>query len=92
MPLRTATEGSTDRSAPSPCFCEEKYRLLGEFLSAVRELNHLHTEQTQAAIDSDGDFTRFDILIYMAQERKDAAKYAWIAHVETHRCEEEIWP
>ena len=92
MPLRTATEGSPNRSAPSSCFCEERYRLLGEFLRAVRELNHLHTQQTQAAIDGDGDFTRFDLLIYMAQERKDAAKYAWIAHVETHRCEEEIWP
>lgn len=88
MPLKIATEGSPERSAPSPCFCKERYRFLGEFLSAVRELNLLHTQQTQAAIDGDQDFARFDILLYMAQERKDAAKYAWMAHVETHHCEE----
>ena len=78
--------------APSPFFCAERYRLLDEFLSAVRELTGLHNLQTQAVIRGDRDFTRFDILLYEAQERKDAAKYAWIAHVEGHRCEEEIWP
>jgi hypothetical protein len=77
--------------APSPCFCEEKYRLLDDFLSAVRELNRLQTQQTQAVIRGDRDFTRFDILMYSAQERKNAAKYAWIEHIEIHRCEEEIY-
>jgi hypothetical protein len=80
------------RLSPSPCFCKERYRLLDEFLSAVRELNRLNTEQTQSVIRGDRDFTRFDILLYAAQERKDAAKYAWIAHVESHQCEEEnLW-
>jgi hypothetical protein len=73
---------------PSPCFCEEKYRLLDDFLSAVRELNRLQTQQTQAVIRGDRDFTRFDILMYGAQERKNVAKYAWIEHVENHHCED----
>jgi hypothetical protein len=71
----------------APLFCEEKYRLLDDFLRAVRQLNSLHTEQTQAVIRGDRDFTRFDILIYAAQERKESAKYAWFAHVENHGCE-----
>ena len=74
----------------APLFCEEKYRLLDDFLRAVRELNRLHTEQTHAVIRGDRDFTRFDILIYAAQERKESAKYAWFAHVESHGCEEEF--
>jgi len=88
-----ATHVSSDyQPKPSPCFCEERYRLLDEFLGAVHKLNHLNTQQTQAVIRGDRDFTRFEILIYGAQERKDAAKYAWIAHVENHHCEEDIWP
>jgi len=72
-------------------FCEEKYRLLDDFLDAVRELNLLHTQQTQAVIAGDREFTRFDILIFAAQEKKETAKYAWIAHIESHRCENELW-
>ncbi len=83
--------GTEYHLTPSPCFCEEKSRLLDDFLSAVRELNRLQTQQTQAVIRGDRDFTRFDILMYAAQERKNVAKYAWIEHVESHRCEEEIY-
>jgi hypothetical protein len=80
------------RPATSSWLCEERYRLLDDFLDAVRELNILHTRQTEAVIKGDRDFIRFDVLIHMAQEKKDTAKYAWIAHVESHRCEEEVWP
>jgi hypothetical protein len=75
----------------APLFCEEKYRLLDDFLHAVRGLNRLHTEQTEAVIRGDRDFTRFDILIYAAQERKESAKYAWFVHVESHHCEEDVY-
>jgi hypothetical protein len=71
--------------------CGEKRRLQEEFLSAVRELNLLQTQQMKALLGGDHDFARFDILIHMAQDKKDAAKYAWIAHVENHRCGEETW-
>jgi hypothetical protein len=46
----------------------------------------LQNQQTQAVIDQDIDFSRFDDLIHMAREKKDHAKYALIAHVENHRC------
>ena len=71
---------------PEIGFCEEKHRLLREFLNSIQELNAIQAEQTRAVIEGDGDFTRFDVLLHLAQERKDQAKYAWIAHVEEHCC------
>jgi hypothetical protein len=73
---------------PAIGFCEEKNRLLRAFLEAIHELNALQSQQTQAVIDGDQEFSRFDVLLHVAQEKKDTAKYAWIAHVESHHCEE----
>lgn len=77
---------------PKIGFCYEKNRLLGEFLRAIREFTELQCQQTQAVIDAvadvNVDFTRFDVLLHLAQDRKDRAKYAWIAHVEEHGCQE----
>ena len=72
---------------PEIGFCEEKARLQDEFLSAIHDLGILLDEQTRAVIENDTEFSRFDVLIHAAQEKKERAKYAWIAHVETHRCE-----
>ena len=92
MPARPASEFPQDlRSSASILFCEERYRLMDDFLDAVRELNILNTQQTHAVIAGDPDFARFDIPIHMVLERKDSAKYALIAHIEHHRCEEELW-
>jgi hypothetical protein len=71
---------------PEIGFCSEKARLLNEFLEAVRESNGLQAQQTRAVIDGDPDFARFDALLHIAQEQKERAKYAWIAHVEEHGC------
>ncbi len=71
---------------PEIAFCEEKNRLMGDYLRAIRELVALHSQQTLAVIDGDNDFARFDVLIHMANERKDLAKYGLIAHVDAHRC------
>ena len=73
---------------PKIGFCKEKNRLRGDFLRAIHEVNALQSQQTQAVILGDPDFSRFDLLIHMAQEKKERAKYAWIAHVEVHHCEE----
>lgn len=70
-------------------FCKERRCLLEEFLHTIQELNALLTQQTQAVIESDPDFSRFDVLLHIAHERKNQAKYKWIAHVEAHHCEEE---
>lgn len=73
---------------PKIGFCKEKNRLLKEFLESIQELTALQDAQTQAVIGGASDFTRFDALLHRAQEKKDAAKYAWIAHVEAHECQE----
>jgi len=73
---------------PEIGFCEEKQELTDRLLAAIHELTVLHTQQTRAVIDNDQDFPRFDVLLQLAQQRKDNAKYAWIEHVESHRCAE----
>jgi hypothetical protein len=82
----TAPEVSSSHAAPNLGFCEEKHRLLDYLLAAIRELNEIQEEQTLAVVSGDSDFARFEELLHMAQLRKDYAKYAWMAHVETHRC------
>lgn len=72
---------------PEVAFCEEKNRLLDEFMKTIREITVLQSQQTKAVIEGDPDFPRFDVLLHFAQDRKEKAKYAWIAHVESHHCE-----
>jgi hypothetical protein len=76
------------RGIPEVVLCEEKNRLQEEFLEAIHELNSLQSHQVIAVIEGDPDIFRFEILISLAQERKEQAKYAWIAHIESHRCGE----
>jgi hypothetical protein len=59
---------------------------LDGFGETVRELTKLHEEQFQAIVGGDLDSTRFDDLIFMANERKHEAKYAYLHHLETHGC------
>jgi len=59
---------------------------MDEFLEAIHEVTLLLEQQTRAVIEGDPDFGRYDVLLHMAQERKEKAKYAWIAHVEAHGC------
>lgn len=75
-----------DCSMTSLVYCEEARQLLDAFGETVRELTKLHEEQFQAIVGGDLDSTRFDDLIFMANERKHEAKYAYLHHLETHRC------
>ena len=75
-----------DKVRPSG-FCPEKRRLADAFLRAIKELHALQNEQIKAVIAGDPDFSRFDLLISAAQQKKDNAKYIWMAHVEAHHCE-----
>jgi hypothetical protein len=68
-------------------FCAQKHRLQDGFLKAMQRIVALQDQQMRALIEGDNDIARFDILLHQAQEEKEAAKYAWIAHVESHRCE-----
>jgi len=86
--LTAEKESTVTGQIPKIGFCKEKNRLRGEFLRAIHEVNALQSQQTQAVILGDPDFSRFDLLLHLAQEKKERAKYAWIAHVEAHHCEE----
>ncbi len=67
-------------------YCEEKLRLMEEFLAAATDLVSAHNEQVQALIGNDPEFSRFDLLIHLAAERKRKAKYNYMAHLEQHGC------
>jgi len=67
-------------------FCQEKRRLLDNFLHTIRELNALHRQFVQAVIDDSADMTRLDVALHLAEEKKDEAKFACILHAEEHQC------
>jgi len=66
--------------------CEEHNNLLDAFGVAVRELLRLHEQQIQAIVEGDIECNRYDLLIHMANEEKQLAKYAYLRHVESHGC------
>jgi hypothetical protein len=87
--LRASQDKRPDKTKiPEIAFCEEKNRLRDGFLQSIQELNALLDQQTRAVIDGDVDFSRFDVLLHVAHEKKEMAKYAWMTHVEVHHCEE----
>jgi hypothetical protein len=67
-------------------FCPEQRRLLDVFGEAVQELLLLHEQQFLAIVSGDLESHRFDLLIHMANEKKQQAKYGYLQHVETHGC------
>jgi CheY-like chemotaxis protein len=73
-------------SAPVKSGCAEQERLLADLGNAVHELLQLHDQQFQAISKNDPDCSRFDLLIHMANEKKQSAKYAYLRHVESHGC------
>ena len=70
---------------PEILLCLEKHRLLGVFTEAVHEIMVLQQQQVTDIVNDD-DFSRFDVLIHLANERKEQAKYAYLQHVEKHGC------
>jgi two-component system, chemotaxis family, response regulator Rcp1 len=66
--------------------CKEKRRLLEEFASAVTQLVELHEHQFLALVERDDEPNRFDLLIHMAGQRKQQAKYDFIRHTQEHDC------
>jgi hypothetical protein len=66
--------------------CAEQRHLLDMFGEAVQELMLLHEQQFLAIVAGDLESHRFDLLIHMANEKKQQAKYAYLHHVETHGC------
>ena len=79
-------ESNSPVTAAAKFVCQEQRRLLEEFAASVRELLQLHQQQFQAIMAGDLDCSRFDLLIHMASEKKQDAKYAYLGHVESHGC------
>ena len=71
--------------------CAEHNRLLDEFGDAVEEVLELHQQQYRAIVDGESECQRFDLLIHMANEKKQTAKYAYLGHVESHGCLRTEW-
>ncbi len=82
--MKRQNKGHDNAQAP---LCEERERLKEAFLAAVRNLAELQKQQTEALVQHDADFVRFDELMYMAGLAKDNAKYALLDHLSNHRCD-----
>jgi hypothetical protein len=80
------TGSKTDVTDSIGIKCQEHRHLMEAFASIVKELLDLHQQQFEAAVHGDLDCNRFDLLIHMANERKQQAKYAYLRHVESHGC------
>ena len=70
---------------PEILLCLEKRRLLGAFTEAVHEVMLLQQQQVTDIVNDD-DFSRFDLLLHMANEKRELAKYAYLQHVDEHGC------
>ena len=79
------TQNSEGRQSPGPgIYCDQSRLLLEAFGEAVQGLLILHEQQFLAIVEGDMECHRFDLLIHMANEKKQQAKYAYMHHVETH--------
>jgi hypothetical protein len=67
-------------------YCEQRHRLTEALHDAIRQFTDLHAQQMQSIIEGDQEFSRFDDLIHLARAAKDEAKYALVAHIDTHNC------
>ena len=85
--MSSADSSELRRAGNEPVdFCEENKRLLNQFAETVTALSVLHEQQFIAIVNNDPDFSRFDLLIHLATEKKQQAKYAYLHHIETHGC------
>jgi hypothetical protein len=55
-------------------------------MEAVKEMGRLQEQQLRALIEGDAEFDRFEPLLHMASQKKDAAKYVLLGHIDRHQC------
>ena len=73
-------------AAAALIYCQDAKDLLDAYLAVTREVIKFHEDQFQAVLRGDDDSGRFDDLIYIANQRKHEAKYAYLRHLEAHNC------
>lgn len=66
--------------------CDEHYLLRDRFAAAVEEVLALHEQQLQAIAQGDPQCAWFDSLIQGANAKSQAAKRAYLRHLESHGC------
>ena len=79
-------EHAAKKTGSKVAVCTEQRRLLDLFGEAVQALLLLHEQQFLAVVAGDLDSHRFDLLIHMANEKKQQTKYAYLEHVDMHGC------
>jgi hypothetical protein len=82
---QTINEAREGAVGPEILLCLEKRRLLGAFTEAVHEVMLLQQQQVTDIVN-DGNFSRFDLLLHLANERRELAKFAYLQHVDEHGC------
>jgi hypothetical protein len=80
-----ADEASDGSVQPEILLCLEKHRLLEVFTDAVHEIMILQQQQVTDIVNDD-NFSRFDLLLHLANERKELAKHTYLQHVDEHGC------
>lgn len=85
-PRRISAIASVVPGVTSLAYCQEAKRLLEEFATSVKELSQLHQAHFDAIFTADPHSDRFEDLIHVANEVKHKAKYAYLAHLDTHCC------
>ena len=83
--LRSTDETSGGATGSEIFLCVEKRRLLEAFTETVHQVMLLQQQQVTDILNNE-DFSRFDVLLHMANEKKEQAKYAYLQHVEKHGC------
>jgi hypothetical protein len=67
--------------------CPQAEQLLHAYGEAVQELILFQEQHFLALMQGDEDSSRFEVLIHLAGERRQNAKYAYLLHLQQHRCE-----
>ena len=75
-----------DPKTASAQICPIGRQLLEAFGVTVQVLVKLHEQQFLSIVQGEPDANRFDLLIHEANEQKQNAKYAYMAHCEGHGC------
>jgi hypothetical protein len=83
--LRSTDEASGGPIGSEIFLCVERRRLLEAFTETVHQVMLLQQQQVTDILNDD-DISRFDLLLQMANEKKEQAKYAYLQHVEKHGC------
>lgn len=83
--LRSTDEASGGPTGSEIFLCVERKRLLEAFTEAVHQVMLLQQQQVTDILNND-DSSRFDLLLDIANEKKEQAKQAYLQHVEKHGC------